>query len=185
MDPGSAGLASQHPAGQGAEPIIAGGYADPALQERRLGQGTFRALVTDAYGRRCAITREKALPALDAAHIRPFSDVHEHRISNGVLLRSDVHRLFDAGYITITPELRVEVSRRMKEDFDDGDNHLRLHGTHVRVPAEPVPRFLPLHVQIVGRLEVQPEPVRGAEIAGEAKHGRSASRSLKLFDHRV
>ena len=55
-------------------------------------------------------------------------------LSNGILLRSDVHRLFDAGYVTITPEYRVEASRRMKDDFDDGDNYLKLHGSSVWVP---------------------------------------------------
>lgn len=113
---------------------IPGGYADPGLQPRRLGQGTFRALVTDMYERRCAVTREKALPALDAAHIQPFSEVQSHSVRNGILLRSDVHKLFDAGYVTITPEYRVEASRRMKEDFDDGDNYLGLHGRKVWVP---------------------------------------------------
>jgi putative restriction endonuclease len=57
-----------------------------------------------------------------------------HELNNGLLLRSDVHRLFDAGYITVTPEYRVEASRRMKEDFNDGENYLRLHGSRVRVP---------------------------------------------------
>jgi putative restriction endonuclease len=37
----------------------------------RLGQGAFRLLVTDAYQRRCAVTGERTLPVLDAAHIRP------------------------------------------------------------------------------------------------------------------
>ncbi len=91
----------------------------------------------DAYGRQCAITQEKAVPALDAAHIRPFAENPVHELNNGLLLRSDVHRLFDAGYITVTPEHRVEASRRMKDDFNDGDNYLRLHGSEVRVPAEP------------------------------------------------
>lgn len=125
-------------AGHGREPPtpvdVPGGYSDPLLRPHRLGQGTFKALVTDAYQRRCAVTREKALPALDAAHIRPFGEVREHVLSNGILLRSDIHRLFDAGYITITPEHRVEASRRMKEDFDDGDNYLGLSGQRVWVP---------------------------------------------------
>jgi len=65
------------------------------------------------------VTRERALPALDAAHIR---------------LRSDVHRLFDAGYVTVTPQYVVEVSHRVRDDFDDGGNHLRLHGEGIVVP---------------------------------------------------
>ena len=128
---------------------ITGGYGDPTLQPRRLGQGTFRALVTDLYERRCAITREKALPALEAAHIQPFSDVHTHSVRNGILLRSDVHKLFDAGYVTITPDYRVEASRHMKDDFDDGDNYLKLNGREVWVPellaAQPDPDALRWH----------------------------------------
>jgi putative restriction endonuclease len=115
--------------------VIPGGYGDPLFGRRRLGQGTFRALVTDAYTRRCAITREKALPALEAAHIVPFTETQTHSVANGLLLRSDVHRLFDAGYLTVTPEYRVEASSRMRDDFDDGENYLRLHGSSIFVPV--------------------------------------------------
>lgn len=55
-------------------------YGEPALVRPRLGQGAFRILVTDNYNRRCAVTGERMLPALDAAHIRPFSDGGEHEI---------------------------------------------------------------------------------------------------------
>jgi len=47
------------------------------------------------YGRRCAVTRDKTLPALDAAHIRPFSEEASHEVQTGILMRSDIHRLFD------------------------------------------------------------------------------------------
>lgn len=113
---------------------VPGGYGTPALRAPRLGQGAFRALLTDAYERRCAVTQERALPALEAAHIREFSDRPEHKVTNGLLLRSDVHRLFDAGYVTVTPEYRVEASRTMREDFNDGENYLKMHGTRIIVP---------------------------------------------------
>ena len=113
-----------------------GGYGDPILMPHRIGQGTFRTMITDAYGRQCAVTREKALPTLEAAHIRPFADTQTHNIQNGLLLRSDVHRLFDAGYITVTPEYRVEASSRMREDFNDGETYLRLHGSGILVPRD-------------------------------------------------
>lgn len=116
---------------------IPGGYGDPALVPRRIGQGTFRIAVTEAYNRQCAITRERALPALDAAHIRPFADVQTHYVRQGLLLRSDVHKLFDAGYLTVTPELRVEASARMKHDFNDGDNYIKLNGSSIWVPGNP------------------------------------------------
>jgi putative restriction endonuclease len=94
-------------------------------------------IVTDVYRRSCAITGERALPALDAAHIRPFSDLKTHSVNNGLLLRSDVHRLFDSGYMTVTPEYRVEASGRMREDFDDGENYLKLHGARMSLPSRP------------------------------------------------
>jgi putative restriction endonuclease len=47
-------------------------YGTPFLARARLGQGSFRVLVTDAYGRRCAVTGERTLPALEAAHIQPL-----------------------------------------------------------------------------------------------------------------
>lgn len=113
---------------------LPGGYSDPILQPRRLGQGTFKTLIRDIYDRRCAVTGEKALPALEAAHIVPFSERPEHRVRNGMLMRSDIHRLFDAGYLTVTPEYRVEASGTMRDDFDDGKNYLKLHGAEVAVP---------------------------------------------------
>jgi putative restriction endonuclease len=133
----------------GAQPLLPGGYADPALVRRRIGQGTFRVAVTQAYQRQCAVTRERALPALEAAHIRPFAETTEHYVQHGLLLRSDVHRLFDRGYITVTPELRVEASHRMKDDFNDGDNYMRLHGSKIWVPERrelrPDPEVLAWH----------------------------------------
>lgn len=131
------------------EPDLFGSYGDPELTPRRIGQGTFRTIVTDLYGRACAVSRERALPALDAAHIRPFADERVHSVRNGILLRSDVHRLFDVGYLTITPELRVEASQRMREDFNDGKHYLELHGRRVWVPEDdrsrPEPEYLRWH----------------------------------------
>ena len=51
--------------------------------------------MTDAYERRCAVTGEKTLPVLEAAHIRPYALLGPHRVNNGLLLRSDLHKLFD------------------------------------------------------------------------------------------
>lgn len=114
------------------------GYSAPFLARARLGQGTFRALVTDAYARRRAITGENILPVLDAAHIRPYAQQGPHQLSNGLLLRSDFHKLFDLGYITVSPELRVEVSSRIKEEWFNGKAYYRLHGERLAtLPAQP------------------------------------------------
>jgi putative restriction endonuclease len=109
-------------------------YGDPALAKRRLGQGAFRLLVTDTYDRRCAVTGEKTLIILDAAHIRPVSVGGEHRVENGLLLRSDVHTLFDRGYVTVTPDYKFRVSARLKADWDNGRVYYDLGGKEVRLP---------------------------------------------------
>lgn len=94
-------------------------------------------VVTETYERRCAVTREKALPVLQAAHIRPVTKSGQHRIDNGILMRSDVHTLFDQGYITVTPEHRVRVSQRLKKDFDNGEHYYQLDGSRLWVPNRP------------------------------------------------
>jgi putative restriction endonuclease len=111
-------------------------YGEPHLIQPRLGQGAFRVLVTDIYGRRCAITRERTLPALEAAHIRPYGDGGVHEARNGLLLRRDIHSLFDAGYVTITPDLSFEVSRRIREEFDNGKHYYALHGQRISIPQK-------------------------------------------------
>lgn len=109
-----------------AEPIW--GYGNDYLAKNRLGSGAFRILVTDAYNRNCAISGEKALPVLQAAHIKPFNEQGPNSVSNGLLLRSDLHILFDRGYITVTPEYKIEVSKKIKEEFNNGKNYYAFHG---------------------------------------------------------
>src|SRR3954451_14576812 len=104
-------------------------YGEPVLVTPRLGQGAFRVLVTDAYRRRCAVTGERTLPALDAAHIRPFSDGGGHDVSNGILMRRDIHSLFDLGYVTISPDMTFEVSKKIREEYENGRHYYALHGT--------------------------------------------------------
>ena len=111
-------------------------FGEPQLIRPRLGQGAFRVLVTDTYNRRCAITQERTLPALEAAHIRPYGEGGEHEARNGLLLRRDIHSLFDAGYVTVTPDLNFEVSRMIKEEFDNGLHYYELHGKPIYVPTD-------------------------------------------------
>ena len=115
-------------------------YGEAQLVRPRLGQGSFRVMVTDAYERRCAVTGERVLPVLEAAHIRPYARGGEHRTDNGLLLRSDLHTLFDRGYVTVTPELRVEVSPRIREEFSNGRDYYALHGRAIREPGSSADR---------------------------------------------
>lgn len=115
-------------------------FGAPQLIRPRLGQGAFRVLVTDIYNRRCAITQERTLPALEASHIRPYGDGGAHEAQNGLLLRRDIHSLFDAGYVTVTTDLRFEVSRRIKEEFDNGRHYYELHGQTILAPEDALQR---------------------------------------------
>ena len=103
------------------------------LARARLGQGTFRVLVTEAYERRCAITGERTLPVLEAAHIKPYAESGPHLVSNGLLLRSDLHILFDEGYVTVTEDYRVQVSRRIKEQYENGHEYYQYRDKPLRV----------------------------------------------------
>lgn len=110
----------------------------------RLGQGAFRLVVTDLNDRRCAVRKERTLPALEAAHIRPYADGGEHAPQNGMLLHRDIHGLFDQGYVTVTPEHRFEVSRRIREEFENGRHYYDLHGSAITMPVESTMRPDPL-----------------------------------------
>ena len=106
-------------------------YGTGQLVYPRLGQGAFRVIVTEAYHRRCAITGEKTLPVLDAAHIRSFSQNGPHSANNGILLRNDMHTLFDKGYITLTENMQIEVSKRIKEDYGNGREYYAFQGKNL------------------------------------------------------
>jgi putative restriction endonuclease len=71
------------------------------------------------------------------------------------LLRVDLHRLFDTGYVTVTPELRFEVGARLREDYRNGRSYYPLHGTRLEVPIAAVHRpqrkFLEWHNEHVFR----------------------------------
>jgi putative restriction endonuclease len=115
-------------------------YGTPHLVAPRLGQGTFRVAVLEAYSRACCVTSEHSLPALEASHIRPFALSGPHEVSNGLLFRADLHRLFEKGYITVTPEFRLEVGTRLRDEFHNGRTYYPLHGSRLQVPKTPTLR---------------------------------------------
>lgn len=100
-----------------------------AIRVRR-GQSKFREGLMIAYEGRCAISGSAARPVLEAAHIRPFSAGGTPSISNGLLLRSDVHTLFDLGLVNITGDLVVEVSSKLA-----GTEYESLNGTEITIPS--------------------------------------------------
>lgn len=115
-------------------------YGAPSLTRPRLGQGIFRLAVTSAYGRSCAVTSEHSLPALEAAHIRPYGEGGAHETSNGLLLRSDIHKLYDKGYVGVTTDLRFVVSDKLKDHFSNGKSYYPLHGKPIGLPEHSADR---------------------------------------------
>lgn len=99
----------------------------------REGQPQFRAALLEAYGGRCAITGCDAAPALEAAHIKPYEGVMTNVVNNGILLRADIHTLFDLDLIGIDPSGGlVRVSNQL-----DNTVYQELEGTRLRVPNDP------------------------------------------------
>ena len=111
-------------------------YGDPILVVPRLGQGAFRIKIAEAYRYECALSDTKVLPALEAAHIRPYADGGSHDLSNGVFLRKDIHSVLDAGFATLTDDLRFHVSKKITDVFDNGNEYKRLHGRLIKAPIQ-------------------------------------------------
>jgi putative restriction endonuclease len=128
-------------------------YGDPRLVPQRLGQRAFQAVVLEAYSRRCAITGAKIRPVLQAAHIRPLPAGGEHRLDNGLLLRSDVHTLYDRGYLGVDPQHRLLVSPRLRTEFGNGEQFYAKAGQLISLPQRrddrPNHQFLEWHLDTV------------------------------------
>ena len=124
-------------------------YGEPQLVRPRLGQGTFRVAVTGAYSGACAVSGEHSLPVLEAAHIRPYGADGAHEVANGLLLRADIHRLFDAGYVTVTPDHHFVVSRRLAQEWENGKAYYAMEGRSIALPSRvsdrPDPELLRWH----------------------------------------
>ena len=128
-------------------------FGEPRLVRPRLGQGGFKTLVREAYQKRCAITGHKIVPTLQAAHIVPVSMNGENRVDNGILLRSDVHTMFDQGYLGVAPDLTLHVSPRLRSEFGNGEEFYSRQGNAIVTPQESVDRpnreFLEWHMDSV------------------------------------
>lgn len=123
-------------------------WALTAIAQRQ-GQGAFRAKILEAYGQRCAISGCNATAVLEAAHILPYRGEHTHRVDNGLLLRSDLHTLFDLGLLWITDQNTVALAPSLK-----GTDYEGLDGQVLRLPD---------------RIEHHPNPAHLAHHAGVAR----------------
>lgn len=75
----------------------------------RRGQPGFRRRLLDSY-HHCLVTRWRVPAVLEAAHISPYRGAHTNRLENGLLLRADIHTLFDLNLLTITPDYTIHVA---------------------------------------------------------------------------
>jgi len=128
-------------------------FGDPRLAPYRLAQQAFKAVVLSAYHGHCAITGTKIRPVLEAAHVRPVTDGGENRLDNGLLLRSDVHTMFDRGYLAVDPSYRLRVSPRLRDEFGNGEQFYakasQLIALPDRKPDHPQREFLEWHLDEV------------------------------------
>lgn len=99
----------------------------------REGQSDFRAALLDASDRKCAITGCAVVEILEAAHICPYRGEHTHRTDNGLLLRADIHTLFDKGMIWVDAEGFVQLDERLA-----GTEYAPLRGRKLRQPSDPM-----------------------------------------------
>jgi hypothetical protein len=98
---------------------------------RRQGQPKFRASLIDAYQGRCAVSECNLLMILDAAHVTPYLGPQTNLISNGILLRTDLHSLWDLGLIAINPQTtKLSVSPALNDKV-----YRTLDGSPVFQPA--------------------------------------------------
>ncbi len=98
---------------------------------RRRGQSKFRDALIAAYGGKCAITGSDVVDVLEAAHVHPYRGAETNVTANGLLLRADIHTLFDLYLISVDPETRkVCVAPRLA-----GTTYGELHGAALHNPS--------------------------------------------------
>jgi putative restriction endonuclease len=51
-------------------------------------------------------------------------------------MRRDIHKLFDLGYVTISPDMKFEVSKKIREEYENGRHYYELHGTTIQLPED-------------------------------------------------
>ena len=123
----------------------------------RRGQPRFRRMLLDAYQGRCAITGTGIVGLLEAAHISPYKGGHTDRVSNGLLLRADIHTLFDLHLLTVLPDFTIRVAPDAL-----AEPYASYNGAAMTLPARrpnrPDPGVLREHNGACSWLQAHPEP---------------------------
>lgn len=105
-------------------------YKTSKIKERK-GQAQFRLNILKAYDFKCVISEETCLDIIEGAHIQQYINQNSNHIQNGIALRIDLHRLFDAGLITIDSKYRVLVSTLL-----NSETYTKLQGKPIRLPQD-------------------------------------------------
>ena len=112
-------------------PAEENGETEDVIQKRaiktRRGQNDFRNRLLVAYRRRCAVTGSFVDGILEAAHIVPHAEKTDYQTRNGLLLRADIHTLFDLNLLTVDTRYRVKVSKLLKNSEYKNYHGLRLN----------------------------------------------------------
>ncbi len=95
----------------------------------RYGQPKFRRALLSAYERRCAVTGCDVEAVLEAAHIDRYFGEHSNHVTNGLLLRADLHTLFDLQLWTVRSDLTVEVAPQL-----ESSEYPAFAGKRIRIP---------------------------------------------------
>lgn len=94
--------------------IILGGHVEATVRRRR-GQREFRFKLMEKFGEVCAFSGEQPPQVLEAAHINSFAQTGEHHLNGGLLLRRDIHSLFDANLVTVNPDSwKIQIAPRLR-----------------------------------------------------------------------
>lgn len=98
------------------------------IRERR-GQERFRNELRNAYGDVCMVTGCQVLSVIEAAHIKPYRGLADHHVNNGLLLRADIHTLYDLNRIAIHPDtLKISIHPTLA-----GSEYRHLEGQDLQV----------------------------------------------------
>ncbi len=101
----------------------------------RRGQAAFRNALISSYGPQCMVTGCRVLAVIEAAHIKPYRGIEDHHVQNGLLLRADIHTLFDLNLIGIKPKtLEVAVHSSLS-----GSTYQKLAGQHLKFSNGNIP----------------------------------------------
>lgn len=93
-------------------------------------QAAFRQDLLKAFGVKCALSGNEAAAALEAAHVEPFSSGGQDRLENGMLLRADLHKLFDSGDLSFEPD-----TLEAKFSTSCVGSYAELNGLRLKIPT--------------------------------------------------